>query len=38
MLLLAPDQKVIAEGKYKIALEALFESLLHHLKTGTIRV
>ena len=38
MLLLAPGQKVITEGKYDAALEALFKSLLHHLKTGTIRV
>ena len=37
MFLLAPNQKVIAERKYNAALEALFESLLHHLKTGTIR-
>ena len=33
MLLLAPGQKVITEGKYNTALEALFESLLQHLKT-----
>jgi hypothetical protein len=37
VFLLAPNQKVIAERKSNAALEALFESLLHHLKTGTIR-
>jgi hypothetical protein len=38
VFLLAPDQKVITERKDAAWPEAFFDSLLPHLKTGTIRM
>jgi hypothetical protein len=36
VFLLAPDLKVIGEGNFNAALEVLFESLRHNLKTGEL--
>jgi hypothetical protein len=38
MMVITSGQKVITERKDAAWPEASFESLLHHLKTGTIRV
>jgi type I restriction enzyme S subunit len=37
-LLFAVDRKILVENDRKSALEALFNSLLHHLMTGKLRV
>ena len=38
MIIITSGQKVITEGKDAAWPEAFFESLLPHLKTGTIRM
>jgi hypothetical protein len=37
-MIITSGQKVITERKDAVGPEAFFESLLHHLKTGTIRM